>query len=104
MHVPNRRGQDVNSRGIYVLPRFLGSRKALGPVEGLSMDFRAGSDITDLSLHEDVRVDCFKRFYRGSGLNERSVRKAERNGQKQWSQTRSALTPTLSPKSACGQH
>lgn len=68
MHVPNRGGQDVNSRGIYVLPRFLGSRKALGPVEGLSMDFRAGSDITDLSLHEDVRVDCFKRFYRGSGL------------------------------------
>jgi hypothetical protein len=32
------------------------------------MDFRAGSDITDLSLYQDGRVDAFQRFDRLPGL------------------------------------
>src|SRR5262249_45830747 len=56
------------SRGLYVLLRLRRGCEALCQIRSLFMYFRTGSNVADLSLYKDGRIDRFDRFHRLLGL------------------------------------
>src|SRR5262249_7249922 len=70
MHVPNGRSQNVNAYGFNELLRLNRGCQSTGQVRSSFVYFRTASDVTQLSLHKDGRIDSFEGFYRLFGLTQ----------------------------------
>jgi hypothetical protein len=84
VHVAHGRSQDIDSGGLDVLLGFRRGGQTLRQVGGFFMDFRAGSDVADLPLDNNGRIDRFDGFDRLSGsahiLLEGQRRKVKHDG------------------------